>query len=68
MGIQNTTKDCNGEREMTIEYRCKIDTPYEKKGGLCIGQEKCHVGRKFYESETICPYLEMLLSFDPYVL
>jgi hypothetical protein len=53
---------------MTIEYICKIDTPWEKKGKECIGQNKCHVGRKFYEDETICPYLEMKLGFDPYVL
>ena len=53
---------------MTVEHRCKIDTPYEKPGKSCIGQEKCQVGRKFYEDNTICPYLEMVLSFDPYVI
>lgn len=51
-----------------IEYTCLIDTPWDKRGKDCIGQNKCHVGRKFYESETVCPYLKISMQFDPYVI
>jgi hypothetical protein len=49
-----------------IEYYCRIDSPYEGKDGRCIGQNKCQVGMKFQES--ICPYIEMRVGFDPYIL
>jgi hypothetical protein len=51
---------------MTIEYFCKISSPWEGKDKQCVGQNVCPTGKKY--PETICPYIEARIGFDPYIL
>ena len=52
---------------MKILKYCRISTPYEGKDEVCV-PEKCQAAKKYINSGSDCPYIELRIQFDPYIL